>query len=130
MATGPDPPYRGGTPPKTDILETHVHEARELLNSVGIAADVPKIRNDLIDTLVKAIATTNDLANQSSSATEKGAGGVPPKVRWYQLLGYLVQVLDGVCKNVELSEINERLLRVERKLSVAKSGSPQARRKS
>jgi len=83
----------------------------------------------MIDTLIKAITEANMIAKLSLDSADKGTGGVPPKARWYQLVGYLVQVLDGVCKNVELSEINERLLKVEKMLGVAKAGSPQTRRK-
>jgi len=114
-----DPPYRGGT------LRDHIRYARNLLESVSIAADVPKIRDEVIDTLVKAIIEANMIARHSPESAEKGTGGVPPKARWYQLVGYLVQVLDGVCKNVELSEINERLVKVEKALGSAKAGSPQ-----
>jgi hypothetical protein len=121
---------RSGTPPLGGVcysrLADYVSLARDLLFTVRVAADVPKIRDDLIDTLVQAIHETNKLANESSPTGEKGSGGVPPKARWYQLLGYLTQVLDGVCKNVELSEINERLLRVEKELKVAPGRSPQA----
>jgi len=120
------PPYRGGTP---GSLKQLVRYARIQLESVRVAADVPRIRDDMIDTLIKAITEANMIAKLSLDSADKGTGGVPPKARWYQLVGYLVQVLDGVCKNVELSEINERLLKVEKMLGVAKAGSPQTRRK-
>jgi hypothetical protein len=34
-------------------------------------------------------------------------GGIAPRIHWYRALSYSVQVLDGICKNVELSEIEE-----------------------
>jgi hypothetical protein len=64
---------------------------------------VPKIRDEMIDTLIKAITEANMIARQAPESADKGTGGVPPKARWYQPVGYVVQVLDGVCKNVELS---------------------------
>jgi hypothetical protein len=127
-------PSSQGTPPLGGVghplspLISHIRLVRGLLYSVCVAADVPKIRDDLIDALVGAIQETNKLAKESNANVEKGAGGVPPKARWYQLLGYLTQVLDGVCKNVELSEINERLLLVEKELKIAQGKSPQTRR--
>ena len=126
LMVDPHPPYRGGTP---GSLKQLVRYARIQLESVRVAADVPRIRDDMIDTLIKAITEANMIAKLSLDSADKGTGGVPPKARWYQLVGYLVQVLDGVCKNVELSEINERLLKVEKTLGVAKAGSPQTRRK-
>lgn len=90
-------------------------------------ANVPKVRDDLIDTLTHAIDEANKLGKQGAVMAEKGAGGMPEKARWYQLLGYLAQVLDGVCRNVELSEINERLAKVEGQLGNAPSRSSQAR---
>lgn len=126
LMVAPQPPYRGGTP---GSLKQLVRYARIQLESVPVAADVPRIRDDMIDTLIKAITEANMIAKLSLDSADKGTGGVPPKARWYQLVGYLVQVLDGVCKNVELSEINERLLKVEKMLGVAKAGSPQTRRK-
>ena len=86
-------------------------------------ANVPQVRDDLIDTLTHALEETNKLGKQAAVTAEKGAGGMPEKARWYQLLGYLAQVLDGVCRNVELSEINERLAKVEGKLGNAPSRS-------
>jgi hypothetical protein len=67
----------------------------------------------MIEALVKAVNDTEQLAKASTTSSQKGEGGVPQKARWYQLMGYLVQVLDGVMRNVEISEFNERLLRVE-----------------
>jgi hypothetical protein len=90
-------------------------------------ANVPQVRDDLIDTLTHALEETNKLGKQAGGTAEKGAGGMPEKARWYQLLGYLAQVLDGVCRNVELSEINERLAKVEDRLGNAPSRTPQTR---
>jgi len=134
MATPATPP-RGGPPSRSaaplerePALRDRVREVRQLLQSVWVAADVPKLRDEVIDKLVGAIHEANEIARQASAEPGKG-GGPAPKARWYQVMGYLVQVLDGVCRNVELSEINARLLKVEKALSVAKAGSSQTRRK-
>ena len=49
----------------------------------------------MIDTLIKALMEANLQAKVAPEATETG---VPPKARWYQLVGYLVQALDDVFK--------------------------------
>jgi hypothetical protein len=98
------------------------------LSGVPIATvSVPKIRGDVVDTLVAAIEDAQALAKESSAEAGRGMGGMPPKARWYQLVGYLAQVLDGVCKNVELSEINERLMRVEKTMRIAQTKPASAR---
>ena len=126
--TSGDPPSRGGGGPAWDRLVTHVQLARDQLNGVPIASvNVPKIRGDVVEALVAAIEDAQALAKEGSAEAGRGMGGMPPKARWYQLVGYLAQVLDGVCKNVELSEINERLLRVEKATKVAQTKPASAR---
>ena len=84
-----------GGPLRNYILQLH-----RMLDTVWVAADVPKIRDDMIDTLIKAIMEADLQAKAAPEATESG---VPPKARWYQLVGYLVQVLDGVFKRAPVS---------------------------
>jgi len=122
QGTRREPPSRGGGGSAWDSLVTHVQLARDQLYGIPIASvNVPEIRGDVVDTLVAAIKDAQTLAKESSAEAAKGMGGVPPKARWYQLVGYLAQVLDGVCKNVELSEINERLMRVEKTMKIAQT---------
>jgi hypothetical protein len=125
MPTSPTPSLWGGGTP--DRLVEHIHAARLLAESVWIAADVPKIRDEMIDRLVRAIVEANELAKESPNKPEKGAGGVAPKAHWYRLFGYLVQVLDSLCSNAEVSEVNERLLKIEKELRSAKAKPPQTR---
>ena len=99
-------------------LRNYILQLRRMLDTVWVAADVPKIRDDMIDTLIKAIMEADLQAKAAPEATESG---VPPKARWYQLVGYLVQVLDGVCRNVEISELNQRMSRVEKELGLSKT---------
>ena len=125
MATNDTPSLWGGG--SLDRLVEHIHAARLMLTSVWVAADVPKIRDEMIDRLVKAIIEANELAKEAPTKPEKGGGGVAPKAHWYRLFGYLVQVLDSLCSNVEISQVNERLLKIEKELRLAKAKSPQAR---
>jgi hypothetical protein len=39
-------------------------------------------------------------------------------------MGYLVQVLDGVMRNVEISEFNDRLLQVVHKIQITYADRP------
>ena len=100
-----------------------VQKARRLIESVPIAADVPRIRDELIEILETAVKEANTLAKESKIVAEKGSGGIPPKLQWYRLIGYLAHVLDGVCKNVQLNELNERLDEVEKELDATEPTS-------
>jgi hypothetical protein len=111
-------PPPGWGVPRAEHVESLVKQARVLIQSVPVAADVPKIRDRMIEILDEALSEANKLAEQASPKPEKGQGGVPSKIHWLRVIGYLSQVLDGVCENVELSELNERLLRVEKELDV------------
>jgi len=125
MATNPTPSLWGGG--SLDRLVEHVQAARSLFTSVWVATDVPKIRDEMIDRLVKAIVEANELAKGAPNKPEKGGGGVAPKAHWYRLFGYLIQVLDSLCSNVEISEVNERLFKIEKELRIAKAKPPQTR---
>ena len=117
-------PWGGGS---ADRLVEHVHAARLLFVSVWIAADVPKIRDEMIDRLVRAIVEANELVKEAPSKPEKGGGGVAPKAHWYRLFGYLVQVLGSLCGNVEISDVNERLFKIEKELRSARAKPLQTR---
>jgi hypothetical protein len=52
--------------------------------------------------LVETIEEAERLAEDSGKRTRTGGGGISPKERWYQLMAYLAQVLDGVLKNLDL----------------------------
>jgi hypothetical protein len=103
---------------------------RAILSGVRIAANVPKVRDEAIEVLLDAMREINQLAKKASPDSGKGAGGTSAKGRWYQVLGYVVQVMDGVCKNVEISELNERLKRVEEALGIAEAKPTPPRGKS
>jgi hypothetical protein len=67
-------PRGGGT---LDLLASRIHDVRELLQSVWTAADAPKIRDEMIDTVVKAITEANIIPGQAPESADKGRGGVP-----------------------------------------------------
>ena len=72
------------------------------------------VRSDVVSRLVAAIDNVEELAKDSPKRTRKGAGGIPAKARWYKLMGYLVQVLDGVLKNVDLEKYQEKMEELEK----------------
>jgi hypothetical protein len=59
--------------------------------------------------LVEAIEEAERLAKASGKRTRRGGGGISPKERWYQLMAYLAQVLDGVLKNLDLESVKEKM---------------------
>jgi hypothetical protein len=54
-----------------------VQQARNLLDSVWIAADVPKIWDEMIDTLVKTIAEANVIPDRHRSQQTRAWAGFP-----------------------------------------------------
>jgi hypothetical protein len=66
---------------------------------------IPEIRADLITKLVNAVNITYSLAEKAPEQVEKGAAG-GTKERYYRVLGYLAQVLDGILKNEVASEVS------------------------
>jgi hypothetical protein len=59
--------------------------------------------------LLKAIEVAEKLALKTGTEAKKGAGGVPPKARWYQLMAYLSQTLNGVLQNQDLNETKQQV---------------------
>jgi hypothetical protein len=77
-----------------------------MLDTVWVATDIPRIRDNMIETLIKAIMEA-DL--QAKAAPEAADGAVPQKARWYQLIGYLVQVLDGEYSDISVMPQLEKM---------------------
>lgn len=73
----------------------------------------PEVRSRVVTKLVEAIEEVESLAKASARKTRKGSGGISPKERWYQLMGYLAQVLDGVLKNFDLEEVKKKMDQME-----------------
>ncbi len=75
---------------------------------------------------MNAINEVESLAKSSGRRTRKGHGGVSPKVRWYQLMAYLAQILDGVLRNLDLEKYEEKMGELERAVEELQRTSPQA----
>jgi len=80
----------------------------------SLKIDSGKIREHKIELLEKAIELVWLNVKKAKSAAEEGEE--PPKIRYLRLLGYLLQVLDGLLKNYELAELEERLKKAEEEL--------------
>ena len=74
--------------------------------------------------LVGAIEEAERLAKASGKRTRTGGGGISPKERWYQLMGYLAQVLDGVLKNLDLESVKEKMDQMEMALDELQRTNP------
>jgi len=97
-----------------------VREAHAYGNSVPVAADVPKTREEMIAILQSALLEASKLAEQAAPEITKGSGGISPKIQYYRVIGYIAHVLDGICENVELTELNQRLVSLEKELGATK----------
>ncbi len=72
------------------------------------------VRGDVVEKLVSAINEVETLAKKAGKRSRKGYGGVSPKIRWYTLMAYLAQILDGVLRNADLEKYEERMGEMER----------------
>jgi hypothetical protein len=73
----------------------------------------PEVRSRVVTKLVEAIEETERLANSAGKRSNAGGGGISPKERWFQLMGYLAQVLDGVLRNLDLESVREKMDQME-----------------
>ena len=73
----------------------------------------PEVRSGVVTKLVEAIEETERLAKSAGKRSKRAGGGVSPKERWYQLMGYLAQVLDGVLRNFDLESVREKMDQME-----------------
>lgn len=67
----------------------------------------------MVTKLVEAIEEVEQLAKAAGKRPRRGGGGMSPKERWYQLMGYLAQALDGVLKNLDLESVKEKMDQME-----------------
>ena len=72
------------------------------------------LRVTVIRKLLSAINEVENLAKHSARYGPKGGGGISPKLRWYQLMGSLVQVLDAVLRNEDMERFEVKLGEMER----------------
>src|SRR5207247_9752290 len=86
----------------------------------------PEVRSRVVTKLVEAIEEVDRLAKASGKRTRTGGGGISPKERWYQLMGYLAQVLDGVLKSLDWQGVKEKMDQMERALGELQRTNPEA----
>ncbi len=84
------------------------------------------VRADVVERLVSAIREVDGLAKAAGRRSRKGHGGLSPKARWYQLMAYLAQILDGVLRNVDLERYEEKMEELERTVEELQRTGPQA----
>ena len=110
------PPIGGGKGLRGVIEEIREKYAQSEAYPLKRGGKIGTIRAQLIDKLLVAI---NDAYTQAQAADPclKAGAGTSMKEKYYRLLGYLGQVLDGIVKNVEVTEMNRRLLKVEEVLA-------------
>ncbi len=72
------------------------------------------VRGDVVEKLVSAISEVEALAKKAGKRSRKGYGGISPKIRWYTLMAYLAQILDGVLRNADLEKYEEKMELMER----------------
>jgi len=89
-------------------------------------ASVEEQREKAIAKLVKAIEVTEQLASKAKTTSEKGTADTT-KARYYHLLGYLVQVLDGVLRSVSLEEIKRHVEETDKELAELKRAIAEAK---
>ena len=77
------------------------------------AEDSAEVRSEVAKKLLEAIRTADELA-QKAGEESRGKHGAPPKVRWYQVMGYLAQTLDGLLRNADLNETKKDLAELQR----------------
>lgn len=75
-----------------------------------------ELREKVASKLLEAIDVAETLAKKSGKTAEKGAGGMPPKARWYQLMAYLSQTLNGVLHNMDMNQVKHDLAELEKQV--------------
>jgi hypothetical protein len=84
------------------------------------------VRADVVERLVSAIREVDGLARAAGKRSKKGHGGLSPKARWYQLMAYLAQILDGVLRNVDLERFEGKMEELEKTVEELQRTGPQA----
>ncbi len=84
----------------------------------------PEVRSKVVAKLVDAIEETERLAKSAGKRPKASGGGISPKERWFQLMGYLAQVLDGVLRNLDLESVREKMDQMESALDELQRTNP------
>ena len=115
-----------GTPPIGGVGEA-LAELRALLLPGKVPLkdyDTEKVRTRVIEILVEQIEKINKAIEKAGRKAEKGAGGASEFKRLCRLQAYLIQVLDGVIKNLSQEEIRKKLEALE---ALAEEGGPEGK---
>jgi len=121
-----NPPRGGGV---LGQLANDMKTVRNLLLQPMIplkGLSVEEQREKAIAKLVKAIEVTEQLASRAKTTSERGMADTT-KARYYHLLGYLVQVLDGVLRSVSLDEIKRHVEETDKELAELKRAIAEAK---
>jgi len=94
---------------------------RRRVTQKGVA---PEVKTRVVTKLVEAIDESERLAKGSGRRSRSGGGGISPKERWYLVMGYLAQVLDGVLKNLDLETVKEKMDQMETVLDELQRTTP------
>ena len=108
-----------------DDLHPRLFPKRRLRRTTTASLEA-EVRSETVSKLVNAINEVDAIARESPKRSFKGTGGIPAKVRWYQLMGYLAQVLDGVLRNVDLERYEEKMVELEKTVAELQRTVPQA----
>ena len=84
------------------------------------------LRITVVRKLVSAIDEVDEIAKMAGRRVRKGHGGVSPKIRWYQLMAYLAQTLDGVQKNSDIQGLEDKMDAMEKMLAELQRSSHRA----
>ena len=84
------------------------------------------LRITVVRKLVSAIDEVDEIAKMAGRRVRKGHGGVSPKIRWYQLMAYLAQTLDGVLKNSDIQGLEDKMDSMEKMLAELQRSSQRA----
>ncbi|MGQ9543695.1 MAG: hypothetical protein ACUVTM_06405 [Candidatus Bathyarchaeia archaeon] len=107
----------GSGPEDLEEVASSISRVRTLLFKPEKAAlkhplSIEEIRSRAIDEILEAMVVIEGLAENAPIEAEKGKADTT-KARYYSVLGYLVQVLDGILKSVESNDLDNRLKAVE-----------------
>ena len=83
------------------------------------------LRAGVTEKLVDALNVVEGLAKSSPMKASRGSGGIPLKARWYQIMADIAQILDGVLRNVQLGDVEDKLETLEKAVEELQRQTPQ-----
>ena len=89
-----------------------------------VRRDTSEVRDGVVDKLIAALNETEKIAKAAGRRPKKGSGGIPGKARWYQLMTIIAQTLDQVLRSVDLDQIQEKILEMEKTIGELQRTTP------